>query len=653
MQDAHPVTDHLRDTLDILVILAPGASSAALSAMGLPSSAEVRDLASPVKRPTDRDAVLLAARDLVDLRKAASALANLGAAAQVGVWLEHEVSLLPSVAPRPEWPPVEEVVACRRGNSHVLVTFSAPVAARQVLLHIARNGGRSSQPASAWPMLGARRDEPCLWPPADPAATVAMPSRLFDSSVDSPPDLVLIHDATDVPDDFSMTPHPVLGRAPSVSEIGAPLTWAQVNELRPEEVEAALMKRGGLSLGAVDERVINPIGFDRSPSGPAVRLQRGPGTSLVASSATSGHTIELDGDRGLSDIDIPLVRQLPGLELDWQGGAGPQHYCRLVIALAMAGTPMVSRKTPHWARILLPAETVDLLEAPVDLTDRLAREEHSVRLRRAALRSHATGPWRQSLARASGLQQNPPPRVSVLLVTRRPDMLSFALRQLARQRHADFEVVLVTHGFDADPGALSSFRDSCSAPLTTFTADPSTLFGEVLNLAADRAGGDVLLKMDDDDWYGPEFVSDLLLARSYTGAEIVGCPPEFTFVEPLWLTTRRPDDTEVYRPFVAGGTMLIDRGAFRSLGGFRHTRKYVDANLLSAVMNAGGSVYRTHGLSYVLRRGPHGHTWDPGLGYFVTSKRAPEQWRGFRPSALLETSSADLPAKPEVERVFP
>ena len=42
------------------------------------------------------------------------------------------------------------------------------------------------------------------------------------------------------------------------------------------------------------------------------------------------------------------------------------------------------------------------------------------------------------------------------------------------------------------------------------TAD--VLFGDVLRAATDAAAGDVVVKMDDDDWYGPDVVADLLAA---------------------------------------------------------------------------------------------------------------------------------------------
>jgi len=77
-------------------------------------------------------------------------------------------------------------------------------------------------------------------------------------------------------------------------------------------------------------------------------------------------------------------------------------------------------------------------------------------------------------------------------------------------------------------------------------------------------------------------------------------------------------------------------------------RRYVDRGFLDAVSSAGGSVYRTHGHGYLLRRTSAGHTWDPGLGYFVSRSRSSDQWRGFRPSPLLEPDEVDLPGGTEL-----
>ena len=80
------------------------------------------------------------------------------------------------------------------------------------------------------------------------------------------------------------------------------------------------------------------------------------------------------------------------------------------------------------------------------------------------------------------------------------------------------------------------------------------------------------------------------------------------------------------------------------VGGFRSVRKYVDAQLLAAVERAGGSVYRTHGLGYVLRRNPSGHTWQVDADYLLDPSRVWSIEDGFRPSRLLAVDEADLPA---------
>jgi len=148
-----------------------------------------------------------------------------------------------------------------------------------------------------------------------------------------------------------------------------------------------------------------------------------------------------------------------------------------------------------------------------------------------------------------------------------------------------------THGHQPDRDVLDELTRTSGIEVTCAEAPEQTPFG------------DVLLKMDDD-WYGPDFVTDLLLARAHSGADVVGCPPGFILVEQLGLTVRR-------------------------------MRRYVDASLQQAVTAAGGVVHRAHGQGYVLRRASAGHTWDPGVGYFLSRARVADRWRGFRPSPVL------------------
>ena len=107
----------------------------------------------------------------------------------------------------------------------------------------------------------------------------------------------------------------------------------------------------------------------------------------------------------------------------------------------------------------------------------------------------------------------------------------------------------------------------------------------------------------------------------YSGATVVGKGAEFVYVEPRDRTVRRRMGSELYSGVVAGGTMLLSRGDLEAVGGWRPMPRSVDRGLLDRVLNAGGLVYRTHGFGFVYTRHGDGHTWDPGVDYFLHDPR--------------------------------
>jgi hypothetical protein len=129
--------------------------------------------------------------------------------------------------------------------------------------------------------------------------------------------------------------------------------------------------------------------------------------------------------------------------------------------------------------------------------------------------------------------------------------------------------------------------------------------------------------MDDDDHYGPEHVWDLVLARQYSGAQIVGKALDWVYLESQDTTVFRPTyAAEKYADFVAGGTMLISRADLGAVGGWRPVPKSVDRALLDRVLADGGLVYRAHGLGYVYVRHSAGHTASVRDEHFLTKTTA-------------------------------
>ncbi|MBF8189902.1 glycosyltransferase [Nonomuraea sp. K274] len=355
---------------------------------------------------------------------------------------------------------------------------------------------------------------------------------------------------------------------------------------------------------------VTPCGFLRTPEKGLARLHW----------ADTGWAV--DG----RPPDVAALRPLRGLEIEWPAAEVPVDG---LLRLAAAGVPLTAERAEPWVPAGLAALVTDRawLDHAPDGTARsladLRREEHSVRLRRLA---------HPALT----------PKVSIVMSTKRPGFVGAALAQMERQLGVEAEVLLGLHGVAFEE--VRAAVEGCSLSVTWVEAAESTPFGEVLNQAAALAGGDYVAKWDDDDWYGPRHLSDLVMALSYAGADVVGTTAEFFYLEPLKATIRRTTfasgagyPSEVWADHVAGGTILVSRSNFQEIGGFPGLSRAVDLEFLKAAQKAGARTYRTHGLGYVLRRGlSDQHTWQLPLAHFV--KVAANQWRGFRPSLLMDAA---------------
>ncbi|HET9518444.1 MAG TPA: glycosyltransferase family 2 protein, partial [Actinoplanes sp.] len=311
-------------------------------------------------------------------------------------------------------------------------------------------------------------------------------------------------------------------------------------------------------------------------------------------------------------------------------GVRPDEYATVLAQLAMTGAALHVTDLPGAVAALLDDELAALLSTPVPGADPLEWELRSVAQRRAALRGHATGFGLGRVAAAAYPSLRRPPAVSALLVTRRPHLVRQAVAALAAQSYPELEVIVGLHGVELPDGVRAELA-GCGIDVQVFTVPADLSFGEALGEATRRACGSLVTKVDDDDRYGPEHVWDLVLARHYSGAAVVGKGAEFVHLQRRDLTVRRAMAAETYTDVVAGGTMLLGRGDLEAVGGWRPVDRSVDRALLDRVLHAGGLVYRTHGFGFVYTRHGGGHTWDPGDEYFL--RDAARRFPGLPPYA--------------------
>ena len=387
------------------------------------------------------------------------------------------------------------------------------------------------------------------------------------------------------------------------------------------------------ALPPVDTAVISPIGFlpytDKPPRAlEPLELRSELGETHLAALRPHAY-LEVDG------------RRFDGL--DWQ-------LARRLTQLAVAGVPVLARSLPAQVRSLVGEQLTGRIEAFDGTDPTVVRESKSIDMRRTALELYSPrSVWNDVLTQL-GKPLMAQPSVTVLLATRRPEKLASALLQLSRQSWESVEVVVALHGFDHDLPEARRAIERYPRQLRVLSVPADMVFGDVLNAAASAASGDFVCKMDDDDWYGQHHIRDLVYAKEFSGATLVGAQVEFVYLESLDITTRRPPLGEQYSDHVAGGTMLLGRDDLRQLGGWRSVHRAVDRCLLQAVHAAGGLVYRSHGQNYVMHRHSDadshgGHTWNPEDSVFLQS--VAEQWDGFRPPPQI----AVVPGRPNGMRL--
>ena len=358
---------------------------------------------------------------------------------------------------------------------------------------------------------------------------------------------------------------------------------------------------------AVERPAAPPLLIDPKIHRPVERRQPSPET-LSATAAVHGERLVVrTGDQVLIDKPVQasltatdLRRLLLVTDIDASGMTIDQAGSTRLAELAAYGA--VLHDAPA-APALDPA-LAELVARPFGAPSFLDHVNRSLHQVRAVMRAHTRV-----------LTTQPPPSVSVLLPTVRPDLLGRILGQLAEQDHPDLEVVVGCHGFE--PPARESLPEPVQRILgPMLQLDRELTLGAVLGRLSAAAGGDLLSKVDDDDWYGPHHLSDLVTAWHYADAQLVGRMLSLVHFEESDTLVVRRLFLEGYRWRTAGGGSMIGRHDLAAIGGWRPQYWAEDRGIWLRLQQAGGLSYTCTGPGYIHARHVEPHTWAVKEGHF-------------------------------------
>jgi glycosyltransferase involved in cell wall biosynthesis len=153
--------------------------------------------------------------------------------------------------------------------------------------------------------------------------------------------------------------------------------------------------------------------------------------------------------------------------------------------------------------------------------------------------------------------------VAVVCVSNRPHRLAGVIDAVARSTHTPRELVFVTNSHeyrDVDVVAAARGLESRECAVTVLRRPPEQTLGACLNDALRATDARFVAKYDDDDLYGPDYLSDALRAHAYSGAGVVGKHTYYAYLAEYDRTVLRfPAHEFTYSSTLAGGTLVIDR----------------------------------------------------------------------------------------------
>ena len=295
----------------------------------------------------------------------------------------------------------------------------------------------------------------------------------------------------------------------------------------------------------------------------------------------------------------------------------PTMFSRRVFESLACGTPVISSESVGMSRML--GGHVRVAHSIEDATDHLMEvlEDEEARVREGHLayrfvhENHTYRHRMDDLFRKVGLGSlgHEQPSVSVLMPTMRPKNVLRCLNNFRKQTYQDKELILILNNAEFDIDAIKGNAELIPN-VQVLHVEGRTTLGDCLNRGVEAASGEYVAKMDDDDLYGERYLSDSVLAASFSGAEIVGKGMHFVYLEALDTTALLEKWPEhAFTAFVRGATLFIKNDVVRDIL-FDSISIREDTNFQLAAAQAGCKIYSADRFNFmqVRTRRPSDHT---------------------------------------------
>lgn len=204
-----------------------------------------------------------------------------------------------------------------------------------------------------------------------------------------------------------------------------------------------------------------------------------------------------------------------------------------------------------------------------------------------------------------------PGGVSIILSTKKPQFIDNLFANYKRQIWGKKEIILI---LNKDNLNLAKYKEKAKyfPNVSVYQLPEKTSLGMCLNYAIDRSKHEIIAKFDDDDYYGPYYLTGVMRAFQNPSIDVIGKRTRYTYLEHKKLLLLHSPNWEFRNTdFVAGGTICFRRKVLQKV---RFSDKTIGEDV-TFIWDCKNNGYRVYSIGknqyvYIRRANRKNHTWQ-------------------------------------------
>lgn len=308
----------------------------------------------------------------------------------------------------------------------------------------------------------------------------------------------------------------------------------------------------------------------------------------------------------------------------------PTMMSRRVYELLACGTPVIStpslaleKQFPNIVQIAKDADDAVKIAKELLTDEWKYRHVSHLGYREVMLKHTYAHRVKDILSSIDIAYEQPKEKVSIMMATMREHFIDRILTNVGRQNYENIELIIVTQDFSKQ--AITKLRNGLKklknlADFKILEINTEMSLGARLNKAAEQSTGTYLAKMDDDDFYFENYLTDMIIPFSYGNFGLVGKKETFIYLEESNQTVLRFHNTSHrITDFVSGPTLVFTKTAFNKVGGFNDVNKGEDSTIIEKLKKENLEIYASDPFNFIQWRGKNAqnHTWKVDSEFFL------------------------------------